>query len=85
MGTQVIVPYRDEDEVRRLKLMGDLGKVVKMVNLLLLERDVLVAQRIVLDAYYRSGTSEMRTRSLNVSGTPTSCTILWGGISKPSP
>lgn len=30
MGTQVIVPYRDEDEVRRLKLMGDLGKVVKM-------------------------------------------------------
>jgi NADH dehydrogenase (ubiquinone) 1 alpha subcomplex subunit 9 len=42
MGTQVIVPYRDEDEVRRLKLMGDLGKIVKMVILLLLERGVLV-------------------------------------------
>jgi hypothetical protein len=42
MGTQVIVPYRDEDEVRRLKLMGDLGKVVKMVILPLLEQDVPV-------------------------------------------
>jgi len=41
MGTQVIVPYRDEDEVRRLKLMGDLGKVVKLVSLLRLERDEL--------------------------------------------
>jgi hypothetical protein len=43
MGTQVIVPYRDEDEVRRLKLMGDLGKVVKMVQLSLVDRGVLVA------------------------------------------
>ncbi|KAF4576998.1 Mitochondrial Complex I NDUFA9 Subunit [Pleurotus pulmonarius] len=30
MGTQVIVPYRDEDEKRHLKLMGDLGQVVPM-------------------------------------------------------
>lgn len=32
MGTQVIVPYRDEDEKRRLKPMGDLGQIVPMVR-----------------------------------------------------
>jgi hypothetical protein len=31
MGTQVIVPYREEDEKRHLKLMGDLGQIVPMV------------------------------------------------------
>ncbi|KAL0960640.1 hypothetical protein HGRIS_005669 [Hohenbuehelia grisea] len=30
MGTQVIIPYRDEDEKRHLKLTGDLGQVVAM-------------------------------------------------------
>jgi len=30
LGTQVIVPYRDEDEKRRLKVMGDLGQIVPM-------------------------------------------------------
>ncbi|KAG6336061.1 hypothetical protein ID866_3034 [Astraeus odoratus] len=30
MGTQVIVPYRDEDEKRHLKPMGDLGQIVSM-------------------------------------------------------
>lgn len=29
-GTQVVVPYRDEDEKRRLKLMGDLGQIVSL-------------------------------------------------------
>lgn len=29
-GTQVIVPYRDEDTKRHLKVMGDLGQVVPM-------------------------------------------------------
>ncbi|KAF9267519.1 NAD(P)-binding protein [Marasmius fiardii PR-910] len=29
-GTQVIVPYRDEDDKRHLKLMGDLGQIVPM-------------------------------------------------------
>ncbi|KAI0084821.1 NADH dehydrogenase [Irpex rosettiformis] len=29
-GTQVIVPYRDEDEKRHLKVMGDLGQIVPM-------------------------------------------------------
>jgi NADH dehydrogenase (ubiquinone) 1 alpha subcomplex subunit 9 len=30
-GTQVVVPYRDEDEKRFLKVMGDLGQIVPMV------------------------------------------------------
>ncbi|GAC95510.1 hypothetical protein PHSY_003086 [Pseudozyma hubeiensis SY62] len=29
-GSQVIIPYRDEDEKRHLKVMGDLGQVVPM-------------------------------------------------------
>ncbi|KAJ4001707.1 39kDa subunit of Ndufa9, NADH ubiquinone oxidoreductase [Lentinula boryana] len=29
-GTQVIIPYRDEDEKRHLKPMGDLGQIVPM-------------------------------------------------------
>ncbi|KAI0041738.1 39kDa subunit of Ndufa9, NADH ubiquinone oxidoreductase [Auriscalpium vulgare] len=29
-GTQVIIPYRDEDEKRHLKVMGDLGQIVSM-------------------------------------------------------
>ncbi|KAM0792101.1 hypothetical protein ACM66B_004805 [Microbotryomycetes sp. NB124-2] len=29
-GTQVIVPYRDQDEARHLKVCGDLGQVVPM-------------------------------------------------------
>ena len=31
-GTQVIVPFRDEDEKRHLKVMGDLGQIVPMVR-----------------------------------------------------
>lgn len=31
-GTQVIVPYRNEDEKRHLKVMGDLGQIVPMVG-----------------------------------------------------
>jgi len=30
VGTQVVTPYRDEDEARHLKLMGDLGQIVRM-------------------------------------------------------
>lgn len=33
MGTQVVVPYREEDEKRHLKPMGDLGQIVPMVCL----------------------------------------------------
>ena len=35
-GTQVIVPYREEDEKRHLKVMGDLGQILPMVNVHLL-------------------------------------------------
>lgn len=31
-GTQVIVPYRDEDSKRHLKIMGDLGQIVPLVS-----------------------------------------------------
>jgi len=30
VGTQVIVPFRDEDEKRHLKVMGDLGQIVPL-------------------------------------------------------
>lgn len=29
-GAHIIVPYRDEDDMRHLKVMGDLGKIVPM-------------------------------------------------------
>lgn len=32
-GTQVIIPYRDEDDKRHLKVTGDLGQIVSMVRL----------------------------------------------------
>lgn len=31
-GTQVIIPYREEDEKRHLKVTGDLGQIVSMVS-----------------------------------------------------
>ena len=31
-GTQVVIPYREEDEKRHLKPMGDLGQIVMMVR-----------------------------------------------------
>jgi len=34
-GTQVIVPYREEDEARIFKPMGDLGQIVRMVRVVL--------------------------------------------------
>lgn len=31
-GSRVIVPYRDEDEKRHLRVMGDLGQIIPMVR-----------------------------------------------------
>lgn len=31
-GTQVVVPYRDEDSKRHLRVMGDLGQIVPLVG-----------------------------------------------------
>lgn len=44
MGTQVIVPYREEDEARIFKPMGDLGQIVRMVSsfLALVEKYFLI-------------------------------------------
>ena len=44
MGTQVIVPYREEDESRIFKPMGDLGQIVRMVSsfLALVEKYFLI-------------------------------------------
>lgn len=33
MGTRVIIPYREEDEKRHLKVMGDLGQIIPLVSL----------------------------------------------------
>lgn len=33
-GTQVVVPYRDADEARHLRVCGDLGQIVPMVRFL---------------------------------------------------
>lgn len=43
MGTQVVIPYRDEDEKRLLRPMGDLGKIVPMVSVFLRPVDISVA------------------------------------------
>lgn len=32
-GTQVVIPYRDEDEKRHLKVLGDLGQIVPLVSM----------------------------------------------------
>jgi NADH dehydrogenase (ubiquinone) 1 alpha subcomplex subunit 9 len=31
-GTQVVVPYREQDEARHLRVCGDLGQIVPMVS-----------------------------------------------------
>lgn len=79
MGTQVIVPYRDEDEARVFKPMGDLGQIVRMVRM---PRSLLHSA----DASNqdRNGISVMKTRLPSVCGTQTLCTTLSEGTSRPS-
>lgn len=36
VGTRVVVPYRDEDEARHFKPMGDLGQIIRMVRVVCL-------------------------------------------------
>jgi len=55
MGTQVIVPYRDEDEKRHLKLMGDLGQVVAMVR-------AFVSSKVLVADHCRNGIYGTRAR-----------------------
>lgn len=32
MGTHVVIPYRDEDEKRHLRVTGDLGQITSLVR-----------------------------------------------------
>lgn len=84
-GTQVIVPYRDEDEKRHLKVMGDLGQIVPMVSCAAyiasdasFDSRNLVYFRPPLHAHAtslnRSGTCDRMSRSKSASGTRTSST-----------
>lgn len=57
-GTQVIVPYRDEDTKRHLKVMGDLGQVVPMVR----SEAKFSLPRLILKSPYRNGTSGDQTK-----------------------
>ena len=60
MGTQVIVPYREEDEARLFKPMGDLGQIVRMVRRCFCFSRVLVWPVLISGVRYRSGTCAMR-------------------------
>jgi hypothetical protein len=61
MGTQVIVPYREEDEKRHLKPMGDLGQIVPMVAFHLPPFPAHVHPKFI----QRNGISGMKTKLLN--------------------
>lgn len=70
MGTQVIAPYRDEDEARVLKPMGDLGQIVRMVWL------HSEFECSLMGGNNRNGTFEMKKQLLSACGTPIPFTIL---------
>jgi hypothetical protein len=61
MGTQVIIPYREEDDKRHLKLTGDLGQIVPMVRFKLLGQEF--GSHIV---FCRIGISATNNRLKNV-------------------
>ena len=71
MGTQVIIPYREEDDKRHLKLTGDLGQIVSMVCSNLSQREFGAHS-----LFHRNGTFAMNNRLKNVSDTLTSFTTL---------
>ncbi|KAJ9122774.1 hypothetical protein QFC24_004204 [Naganishia onofrii] len=65
-GTQVIVPYRDEDSKRHLKVMGDLGQIVP------LEWDIRNAKQIEecvrhSDVVYNLTSRDWETRNFTYS------------------
>jgi len=81
MGTQVIIPYRDEDEARLFKPMGDLGQIVRMASAHLADYRLGLYRYSVKN---RNGTFETRIRSQSVLGILTLSTILLAGITRPS-
>lgn len=60
MGTQVVVPYRDEDEARLLKPMGDLGQIVRMVRFI--SHSGGPNNQLLFSEMFRNGTFVMRKR-----------------------
>lgn len=79
MGTQVIVPYRDEDEARLFKPMGDLGQIVRMVR-----KFTFYLPKTEIQQVDRNGISGTRTRSLSALGILTLFTISSEETMRPS-
>ena len=78
IGTQVVVPYRDEDEARLLKPMGDLGQIVRMVGAFSFRLGVLAL------IPPRNGIFGTKTKLQSACDTPIPSTIWSGGTMKPS-
>ncbi|KAF9319026.1 hypothetical protein BG003_010075 [Podila horticola] len=65
-GAHVIVPYRDEDDMRHLKVMGDLGKIVPM-EIHLRNKDSLEAAIRHSDTVYNLLGRDYETRNFSFS------------------
>ncbi|KAG0053953.1 hypothetical protein BGZ83_000097 [Gryganskiella cystojenkinii] len=63
-GAHVIVPYRDEDDMRHLKVMGDLGKIVPM-EIHLRNKDSLEAAIRHSDTVYNLLGRDYETRNFS--------------------
>ncbi|KAG0248689.1 hypothetical protein BG011_010016 [Mortierella polycephala] len=65
-GAHIIVPYRDEDDMRHLKVMGDLGKIVPM-EIHLRNKDSLEAAIRHSDTVYNLLGRDYETRNFSFS------------------
>ena len=83
-GTQVVIPYRDEDEKRHLKVTGDLGQIVPLVRSVPSPIVVLAFLTQMASALGRNGISVTRNRLPSVYDTPISCTTSSAATTRPS-
>ena len=84
-GTQVVIPYRDEDGKRFLKLTGDLGQIVSLVrNVQHVESSFWQALIDIPLTDKRSLTQEMNKILLKQSDTLTLCIISSEELTKQS-
>ncbi|KAF9577274.1 NADH-ubiquinone oxidoreductase 40 kDa subunit, partial [Lunasporangiospora selenospora] len=65
-GSHVIVPYRDEDDMRHLKVMGDLGKIIPM-EIHLRNKDSLEAAIRHSDTVYNLLGRDYETKNFSFS------------------
>lgn len=65
-GAHIIVPYRDEDDMRHLKIMGDLGKIVPM-EIHLRNKDSLEAAIRHSDTVYNLLGRDYETKNFSFS------------------